>query len=124
MNVQSTKPPLIVPGSRRGKPGRPCKGDTGIYGHTVGTVTQETQSRSGNGVGAAVTTTVAPVSPRLLDLHTAAAYLGVSEWTVRDLEAAGTVPRVRIPLPHAGELRKLLFDRTDLDRLIDAWKNA
>jgi hypothetical protein len=67
---------------------------------------------------------VAPVSPRLLDLHTAAAYLGVSEWTVRDLEAAGTVPRVRVPLPNSGELRKLLFDRVDLDRMIDSWKDV
>jgi hypothetical protein len=61
-----------------------------------------------------------PVSPRLLDLQAAAQYLGVSAWTVRDLEAAGTVPRVRIPLPDHGELRKLLFHRTDLDRLIDS----
>lgn len=65
-----------------------------------------------------------PVNPRLLDLHSAAAYLGLSEWTVRDLEAAGTVPRVRIPLANTGELRKLLFDRADLDRLIDGWKDA
>jgi hypothetical protein len=43
---------------------------------------------------------------------------------VRDLEAAGTLRRVRVPLPHQGELRKLLFDRVDLDRLIDAWKDA
>jgi len=79
---------------------------------------------SSKGDGAQVQTTVVPVSPRLLDLHTAAAYLGVSEWTVRDLEAAGTVPRIRIPIPNAGELRKLLFDRADLDRLIDNWKEA
>jgi hypothetical protein len=77
-----------------------------------------------SGDGAQVQSTVAPVSPRLLDLHTAAAYLGVSEWTVRDLEAAGTLFRIRIPLPNAGELRKLLFDRADLDRLIENWKEA
>lgn len=85
---------------------------------------QEPSDRSGEHDRTAVQQTVAPVSPRLLDLHTAAAYLGVSEWTVRDLEAAGTVPRVRIPLPNASELRKLLFDRADLDRLIDGWKDA
>jgi hypothetical protein len=62
------------------------------------------------------------IAPRLLDLRTAAAYLGVSDWTARDLEAAGTLKRVRIPLPNHGELRKLLFDRVDLDRLVDAWK--
>jgi hypothetical protein len=121
--------PPLVPGSRRGKPGRPRTGDSGIFGkpesgHKSGTVTLQPRSNSGSGDGAEVTLTVAPVSPRLLDLHTAAAYLGVSEWTVRDLEAAGTVPRVRIPLPDHGELRKLLFDRADLDRLIEGWKDG
>src|SRR5262245_55349587 len=43
-----------------------------------------------------------PVTPRLFDLVTAAGYLGVSPWTVRDLEAAGILPRVRVPLPHGG----------------------
>lgn len=95
-----------------------------IRGHSAGTAMQEAQSRNGNGNGAQVQSTVVPIGPRLLDLHAAAIYLGVSEWTVRDLEAAGTVPRVRVPLPNAGELRKLLFDRADLDRLIDGWKDA
>ncbi len=118
----------IVPGSRRGKPGRPPNGDTGIFGkeevgHSMGTATMKPRTQSGTSDGAPVQITVAPVSPRLLDLHTAAAYLGVSEWTIRDLETAGTVSRVRIPLPNAGELRKLLFDRADLDRLIDGWKD-
>jgi len=61
--------------------------------------------------------------PRLLDVDTAAAYLGVSNWTIRDLDAAGVLPRVRVPLPSGGELRRLLFDRADLDRLIDVWKD-
>jgi hypothetical protein len=121
--------PSPVPGSRRGRPGRPRTGDTGIYGkqdhgHSLGTATPGPCANRGNGEGAAVQQTVVPVLPRLLDLPTAAAYLGVSAWTVRDLEAAGSVPRVRIPLPNAGELRKLLFDRADLDRLIDSWKDA
>jgi hypothetical protein len=60
---------------------------------------------------------------RLLDLNTAAAYLGLSPWTLRDLEARGVLPRVRVPLPNGGELRKLLFDRADLDRLIERWKD-
>jgi hypothetical protein len=58
-----------------------------------------------------------------LDLENARLYLGVSAWTVRDLESAGTLRRVRIPLPNGGELRKVLFDREDLDRLIDSWKD-
>lgn len=63
------------------------------------------------------------IDPRLLGLEASAVYLGqVSTWTVRDLEAAGVLKRVRIPLPNGGELRKVLFDRADLDRLIDSWK--
>jgi hypothetical protein len=60
--------------------------------------------------------------PRLLDLRGTAGYLGLSAWTVRDLEAAGTLRRVRIPLPRGGDVRKLLFDVRDLDRLIEGWK--
>jgi hypothetical protein len=63
-----------------------------------------------------------PLAPRLLDLVQTAQYLGVSAWTVRDLEANGTLKRVSIPLAGGRELRKLLFDRGDLDRLVDAWK--
>jgi hypothetical protein len=62
--------------------------------------------------------------PRLLDLDAAATYLGLSPWTIRDLEAAGVLPRVRVPLPGGRELRKLLFDKADLDRLIEGWKEA
>ncbi|HEX2480943.1 MAG TPA: hypothetical protein VHQ69_03575 [Methylomirabilota bacterium] len=62
------------------------------------------------------------LTPRLLDLTRTAQYLGVSPWTVRDLEATGTLRRVAIPLAGGRDLRKLLFDRMDLDRLVDAWK--
>jgi hypothetical protein len=48
----------------------------------------------------------------------------MSPWTIRDLEAAGVLLRVRVPLPQGGELRKLLFDKADLDRLIIAWKET
>jgi hypothetical protein len=48
----------------------------------------------------------------------------VSPWTVRDLEASGVLRRVSIPLGNGRELRKLLFDRKDLDRLIEAWKDG
>ena len=66
--------------------------------------------------------TVLAIPPRLLDINEAAAYLGISSWTARSLADNGTLRRVRIPLPHNGELRKVLFDRNDLDALIDAWK--
>jgi len=61
---------------------------------------------------------VCPVQPRLLDLAGAAVYLSVSPWTLRDLEAAGHLARVRLPLPLGREVRKVLFDREDLDRLV------
>ena len=64
-----------------------------------------------------------PVTPRLLDVDGAAAYLGVSAWTIRDLDAGGHLPRVRLPLPGGKELRRLLYDRTDLDRLVDRSKD-
>jgi hypothetical protein len=76
---------------------------------------------------------LAPASPatamheaavRLLDLGAAACYLSVSPWTVRDLEAAGVLRRVRVPLPNGTELRKLLFDVRDLDALIGQWKDG
>ena len=67
--------------------------------------------------------TIAAVLTRLLDLAATAAYLGVSGWTVRDLAASGVLKRVRVPLQNGGELRKLLFDRADLDDLISRWKS-
>ena len=81
-------------------------------------------TQSGKDEGTQVQITVVPVSPRLLDLHVSAGYLGLSEWTVRTLEQQGILRRVRIPLANAVELRKLLFDRADLDRLIDSWKDV
>ncbi len=60
--------------------------------------------------------------PRLLDLEATAAYLGVSPWTVRALEAAHVLKRVSIPLPGGRDLRKLLFDRLEVDAHVEAWK--
>ncbi len=67
---------------------------------------------------------VAPIEPRLLDLPGSAAYLSVSGWTVRELEAAGILRRVRVPASGSRDLRKILFDREDLDALIASWKEA
>jgi hypothetical protein len=91
-----------VPGfpRRRGRPGAPAR------------------AAPPAAIGAAATVSVAP---RLLDVEAASVYLGVSLWTIRDLEPAGTLERVRVPL-RGSELRKVLFDRADLDRLIDVWK--
>lgn len=56
-------------------------------------------------------------SSRLLDLHEAERYSGISAWTLRDLIAAGHLPAVRPP-----RLRRIWIDRADLDRAIAAWK--
>ena len=108
--------PLAAASQRlRGRPGRPRKVPPG---HDVGRADADAspKERQALAIGAS--------APRLLDLRATAAYLGMSEWTVRDLDAAGVLRRIRVPLANGGELRKLLFDRTDLDQLIEAWKDV
>ncbi len=102
----------------RRRPGRPRKAAAGEDGDLP-----NADSRLASGLERSPLA-IQTIAPRLLDLRATAAYLGVSDWTVRDLDAAGVLPRVRVPLPNGGELRKLLFDRTDLDRLIEAWKES
>lgn len=56
---------------------------------------------------------------RLLTLREAAAYLGVSYWTVRSWIESGRLPHVRLP-----GRRLLRIDRADLDRLVEACRVA
>jgi excisionase family DNA binding protein len=56
----------------------------------------------------------ANVPSRLLSVREAANYLGISTWTLRALVRAGAVPRVSLP-----GVRRLLFDREELDRVIE-----
>jgi excisionase family DNA binding protein len=58
---------------------------------------------------------------RLLSARETARYLGLAYDTVLSLVKGGTLRPVRLPLG-GGELRKLLFDRADLDRLVEASK--
>jgi hypothetical protein len=58
------------------------------------------------------------IDARLLDRAASARYLGISVWSVIDLEAAGLLARVQI-----GALRRALYDKEDLDRLIEQWKD-
>jgi Helix-turn-helix domain len=110
--------PLAAASMRlRGKPGRPARADDL---HGLPTVAPSPPAGAARGVPGRVA--VAPLQPRVLDLHGAAAYLGLGERKLRELARSGILPRVRIPLPHDAEVRKLLFDRADLDRLIEAWK--
>ena len=102
-------------------PGRPRKEPK--PGHNTGIDEANVGVNAATERGAPVSQAIAPVPPRLLDLEAAAAYLGVSPWTVRDLEAIGTLRRVSIPVGNK-DLRKLLFDRVDLDELIEHWKTS
>jgi len=59
---------------------------------------------------------VSSIQPRLLNIKQAAEYLGCPVWTLRSLEWAGKLPSVR----RLG--RRILFDRADLDRLVEEKK--
>jgi len=67
-----------------------------------------------------------PASSRLLDLKSAATYLGLSYWwTVRDLVIAGRLPSVKIPCPRSADgrtIRRVLVDRLDRDDFIEQSK--
>jgi excisionase family DNA binding protein len=54
---------------------------------------------------------------RMLSARDAAAYLGVPYTTLRDWTLRGHLPVVRVPF-----CRRWWFDRCDLDRAIDGWK--
>ena len=55
--------------------------------------------------------------PRLLSAQAAARYLGVPYTSLRDWALRGHVPIVRVP-----DCRRLWFDRCDLDRAVESWK--
>jgi hypothetical protein len=104
LSGESATLPLAAASIRlRGKPGRPRNGTRIVVD------APSASAASGN-------------APRLLDVRAAAEYLSVSTWTIRDLEAAGELQRVRLPLPGYREVRRLLFDRLDLDRLVERSK--
>jgi hypothetical protein len=58
--------------------------------------------------------------PRLLDLPAACAYVSLQKSAFLELEAAGIVRRARIVI-RGREIRKRLYDRVLLDRLVDGW---
>ncbi len=72
--------------------------------------------------------------PRLLDLAHLAAYLEIGKSTVLALKAQGALPRP-VPVPelivHKGSrtttrpgMRRLLWDREDIDQMVETWKGA
>ena len=98
--------PLAAAATRlRKRPGRPRKAKT----------TDLSPTAAANAAGCT------PISPRLLDIRACAVYLGnISEWTVRDLIASGALKRVVLPGTNGRDLRRVLVDREDCDRLIEA----
>lgn len=64
------------------------------------------------------------LEPRLLRRAEAALYLGLSTAVLDALRARGDIRAVAVPSTrHLGEtLRTPLFDKRDLDSLIDHWK--
>jgi excisionase family DNA binding protein len=55
---------------------------------------------------------------QLCGVAEAASFLSVSKWTLRRLVDAGALPVVRLPLTR-GSVRRLLFDREDLETLVE-----
>lgn len=77
----------------------------------------------------AVATPAEPITPRLLNMRQAAAYLGCSFWTARDYVLQGLIPVVDMPPLRTREgdrqrttLRRVLIDRADLDAFIESRK--
>src|SRR5262245_60156780 len=80
------------------------------------------------------TAKVGPIAPRLLDVTGAAGYLSVGVQTIRDWTEEGILEPVKVPGaklrkngqtiagPRKRSMVKLLFDRQDLDRLVDQLK--
>ena len=60
-----------------------------------------------------------PARKRLYTLKEGAAYLGRSEWGMRELIWAGSIPIVK-----PREARKIFLDINDLDRFVEANKSV
>jgi hypothetical protein len=54
----------------------------------------------------------------------AAKYLGLSYWTLRELIWSGAIPLVQLPNKNRERLRRILVDKSDLDRLIEQSKTS
>ena len=68
---------------------------------------------------------LASQATRLLTVRDAARYLKVSASRFRNLVPVGTIPRVRVPIAgNSKDMRRILIDREDLDRLIESWKRG
>ncbi len=64
-----------------------------------------------------VVAVVAAAPARLLDLASVGVYLGLSHDSIKKLDRAGRLPRVKVP-----GLRRTLVDRVALDAAVEAWR--
>jgi hypothetical protein len=119
---ESAPLPLAAASLRlRGKPGRPRRGTVGAQTSDAARINGESDashqdSESGR---------PALHERRLLDVAMAASYLGdLGEDTVRELDARGVLTPARVKIPGRGgqPIRKVLFDRLELDRLVSGWR--
>ncbi|MGD0950042.1 MAG: helix-turn-helix domain-containing protein [Candidatus Binatia bacterium] len=90
-------------------------------GHTMGTRPPEHRDSVKESDGPPVHTTVAP---RLFSVESAAQYLSVSSWSIRDYVASGRLPSVQLPAPRGQgrTMRRVLVDVRDLDVFIESSK--
>ena len=115
--------PLAAAAERlRGRPGRPRKGTGGAQAGDAIRVNSGLEA----GVQDSESGRPSPVpltERRLLDVAGLAAYLSMAEDTIRELDASGrlSAARVRVPTANGRELRKVLFDRLAVDRLVVGW---
>jgi hypothetical protein len=67
------------------------------------------------------------VAPRLLDVVQTARYLGLSKWTIRGFVEQGVLTPVGLPSVNSTDsrrIRRILFDRQDLDAFVEKHKSA
>lgn len=83
--------------------------------HITGTVMSERRSSKGSRDRTVDRRPNGPLQPRLLDYKTAAAYLSLSYWSIRELVLDGVIPHLKFG-------KKVLIDRRDLDDWIESRK--
>ena len=108
----STLPLAAASVRLRRRPGRPRTRPQPRPRHVPGHV--DAEHRETTAVPLVRRTSVPVDGPRLLDVKATADYLGVSAWAVRDLVERGSLSRVALP-----GVRRLLFDRCELDHLVE-----
>ena len=103
----------------RGRPGRPCKRPAVPARPVTFPVTSPATPRHHeHSSSPQVHHTSGPsCHGRLLGVREAGEYLGVSPFTIRNMVRDGRLRAVPVP-----GLKRILVDRVDLDRLIEAWK--